>query len=162
MTSQNGDTVFEIRIICDTTDRGPVTASLLKVFTLSSVNSRYSSDGQRLRLYATAEQRTTVEEWPMPEQAYATAPNILREIGWTARSVADKEFGVDIGREFWLRKAALLDRVALTDEAHGSYGDASDAATEAARRLMDVDEASVICDPRHYVRREYAAWAKDQ
>ncbi|MET8183364.1 hypothetical protein [Streptomyces sp. NPDC005336] len=66
------------------------------------------------------------------------------------------------GREFWLRKAALLDRIALSDEADGITSDAADLATRAAQRLMDLDDTDATCDPRHYVRQQYAHWAKHQ
>ncbi|MEV0090063.1 hypothetical protein [Streptomyces sp. NPDC050738] len=121
--------------------------------------------------------------WPTPEAAYALAPSILREIGWTAdqaltyvrtdfhRRVAD--------REFWLRKAALLDRIAVTDEKAGIYADAIDVAVNAARRLLSIDREQglgpsgfgdgpyvpehpdSIAEPRGYVRQEYAIWAKN-
>lgn len=51
------------------------------------------------------------------------------------------------GREFWLRKAALLDRIALSDEADGITSDAADLATRAAQRLMDLDDTDATCDP---------------
>ncbi|MER7805856.1 hypothetical protein [Streptomyces sp900116325] len=97
-------------------------------------------------------------ECPTPETAYGLAPSIIREIGWTAQTVAAKPFGTALGREFWLRKAAVLDRIALADEREGVPGDASEVATEAARRLMDLDDTAVICDPRHYVRQQYTHW----
>ncbi|WP_251052580.1 MULTISPECIES: hypothetical protein [unclassified Streptomyces] len=114
--------------------------------------------------------------WPTPEAAYALAPSIVREIGWTAQTAADKPFGVPLGREFWLRKAALLDRIALQDEATRFSGDAAQAATEAARCLLGIDHAAGLGpggyangpyppdhpdsthDPRGYVRQEYALW----
>ncbi|MGW2281986.1 hypothetical protein [Streptomyces sp. NPDC001770] len=99
--------------------------------------------------------------WPNPQTAYALAPSIIREIGWiaeTARSISSRAPGDD-AREFWLRKAALLDRIALKDERVNATADASELATEAARRLVDIDRADLICDPRHYVRQQYALWA---
>ncbi|MGW5271372.1 hypothetical protein ACWEQP_02065 [Streptomyces sp. NPDC004044] len=114
------------------------------------------------RLHPSTEHRGQQGDWPAPETAYALAPSIIREIGWTAQTAADKPFGMALGREFWLRKAAVLDRIALADEDAGVPGDASELATEAARRLMDLDDATVICDPRHYVRQQYAHWAKHQ
>ncbi|MET7368422.1 hypothetical protein ABZS61_21695 [Streptomyces sp. NPDC005566] len=105
---------------------------------------------------------TDTERWPTPESAYAKAPGIVREIGWTAQAAADKPFGTRMGREFWLRKAALLDRIALAEEAEGCSRDATGAAEHAAGRLMDVDDSDVICDPRHYVRQQYALWVQEQ
>ncbi|WP_103517784.1 hypothetical protein [Streptomyces sp. SM10] len=102
------------------------------------------------------------EQWPTPSAAYAKAPGIVREIGWTAQAAADRTFGSRMGREFWLRKAALLDRIALAEEAERRGRDATGAAEHAAARLMDVDDPDTICDPRHYVRQQYALWANEQ
>jgi hypothetical protein len=114
------------------------------------------------QLHPSTEHRPEPSEWPTPETAYVLAPSVIREIGWTAQSAADKPFGTALGREFWLRKAAVLDRIALADERAGTLSDASEVATEAARRLMDLDDTTVICDPRHYVRQQYTHWAKNQ
>ncbi|MFG2598476.1 hypothetical protein [Streptomyces sp. NPDC048462] len=113
------------------------------------------------QLHLHTEHRPEPGDWP-PETVYALAPSIIREIGWTAQTAANKPFGTALGREFWLRKAAVLDRIALADERAGFPGDASEVATEAARRLMDLDDTTVICDLRHYVRQQYAHWAKQQ
>ncbi|MER5681063.1 MULTISPECIES: hypothetical protein [Streptomyces] len=104
---------------------------------------------------------TGTEQWPAPDTAYATAPSMVREIGWTAQAATDKPFGTRMGREFWLRKAALLDRIALA-EAAGHGGDTIEAAALAAARLMDLDDTDASCDPRHYVRQQYALWANEQ
>ncbi|MFB8350258.1 hypothetical protein [Streptomyces niveus] len=66
-------------------------------------------------------------------------------------------------REYWLRKAALLDRVALRCERAGVHGEASADAEAAALYLVDTDRArtpATDADPRGYVRREYACWIK--
>ncbi|MFE3371673.1 hypothetical protein ACFXOK_18965 [Streptomyces sp. NPDC059173] len=102
------------------------------------------------------------ERWPTSDMAYAKAPGIVREIGWTAQAAADRSFGTTLGREFWLRKAALLDRIALAEGAEDRGHDVADVAEHAAARLMDVDDTDVICDPRHYVRQQYALWADEQ
>ncbi|MFE7927738.1 hypothetical protein ACFU6S_03220 [Streptomyces sp. NPDC057456] len=115
------------------------------------------------------EQPTTLspgpEAWPTPEDAYALAPNILREIGWTARTarlVVDQPFDGDDAREYFLRKASLLDRIALESERNGiHHGDATELAEAAALYLIDTDHARTAAteaDPRGYVRREYARW----
>ncbi|MFE6071227.1 hypothetical protein [Streptomyces sp. NPDC056525] len=120
------------------------------------------SAGQRINTARNLLTRPAAQDWPTPEQAYAKAPSVISEIGWTAQTAADRPFGTEGTREFWLRKAALLDRIALTDEHVDEPGDASEAADRAARRLMDVDDAAVICDPRHYVRQQYARWTTHQ
>ncbi|MET9807160.1 hypothetical protein [Streptomyces halstedii] len=102
------------------------------------------------------------EQWPTPGTAYAASPSMVREIGWTAQAAADMPFGTRMGREFWLRKAALLDRIALSEEVARYGGDAIGAAELAAARLMDLDDTDAICDPRRYVRQQYALWTNEQ
>ncbi|MBK3628857.1 hypothetical protein JHN59_29325 [Streptomyces sp. MBT49] len=114
------------------------------------------------------EQPTTLtpEAWPAPEDAYDLAPNILREIGWTARTarlVINQPFDGDDAREYFLRKAALLDRIALQSEQDGIHGDTTELAEAAALYLIDTDHArstDTDADPRGYVRRAYARWAR--
>ncbi|MFF9410019.1 hypothetical protein ACF1B0_31505 [Streptomyces anandii] len=168
--------MFEIRVICDPADTDRVTAALGATFTTGTVRTYPTRDGERTRLYITADHRPEPGPWPTPEEAYALAPSIVREIGWTAQTAADKPFGKDLDREFWLRKAALLDRIALRDEEDGMPGDAAEVATEAARRLIDRDRdgegdyhgdpywpehPATTAQPRAYVRQEYAHWAKN-
>ncbi|MEW2084177.1 hypothetical protein [Streptomyces sp. NPDC005283] len=97
--------------------------------------------------------------WPTPEEAYALAPSISSEIGWTAREAIGRPTYGWLGREFWLRKAAVLDRIALTDHAPG---DAGEVAIEAARRVIELDAANPVVDPCGYVRQQYAHWAKNR
>ncbi|MEU6572519.1 hypothetical protein [Streptomyces sp. NPDC046805] len=84
------------------------------------------------------------------------ASSISDELGWTASTSAHAPIGQGLDREYFLRKAALLDRVALA-EADGP-DDITRAAAEAAGLLMELDDAGVICDPRAYVRQQYAHW----
>ncbi|MEV6328528.1 hypothetical protein [Streptomyces sp. NPDC051909] len=150
--------MFEIRIICDPDDTDRVTAALAGAFTTGAVREHPTRDGQRTRLYVTADHRPAAEVWPTPEQAYATAPSIVSEIGWAARTAADRPFGGYVSREFWLRKAALLDRIALGDDVAPAISDAIEAADRAARRLMEVDGVTDVCGARGYVRQQYAHW----
>ncbi|MFC8271639.1 hypothetical protein ACFUJR_03665 [Streptomyces sp. NPDC057271] len=169
--------MFEIRIICDPTDTERVTAKLTETFTTGAVRKHPTRDGKRTRLYVTAEHQENAHGWPTPEQAYALAPSIVSEIGWTARAAAEKPFGETLGREFWLRKAALLDRIALDDATASVYTDAPELALNAARKLLNVDRdgdgnyggtpywpdhPKAIANPRGYVRQEYALWTKHQ
>ncbi|MFA3837983.1 hypothetical protein [Streptomyces aureus] len=154
--------MFEIRIICDPADTGRVTDALSEAFTVGPVRQHPTRDGQRKRLYVTADHRTNTRPWPGPDEAYTLAPSIIREITWTADQAATKPFGTRLPRDFWLRKAALLDRIALQEEPQSSGAGAADIATEAAERLMHLDDATVICDPRAYVRQQYAHWIKHQ
>jgi hypothetical protein len=154
--------VFEIRVICEPGDTDRVSQALAAAFDTGSARQSPTRDGKRTRLYVTADHRPAASEWPTPEETYALAPSIVSEIGWTARTTADRPFYDGLNREFWLRKAALLDRIALSDEADSITSDAADLAARAAQRLMEQDDTAVTCDPRHYVRQQYAAWAKTQ
>ncbi|MBW5485728.1 hypothetical protein [Streptomyces bambusae] len=169
--------MFEIRVICTPTEAPDITKALSETFTTGQVRRHPTRDGQRVRLYVTAEQHPSHR--PAPETAYAKAPSIISEIGWTARGARDCLHGIQV-REFWLRKAALLDRIALDDERHRVPGDAATLAVEAARRLMELDDAAglgpsdhadgpyapdhpdSIREPRGYVRQEYALWIGKQ
>ncbi|MFE9931805.1 hypothetical protein [Streptomyces sp. NPDC005533] len=168
--------MFEIRVICTPAEAEEITKSLSATFRTGQVRQHPTRDRQRVRLYVAAEQQ--VSHWPAPETAYAKAPSIISEIGWTARGVRDCLHGIQV-REFWLRKAALLDRIALTDD-DPVQGDAVTLAVEAARRLMEIDAAAglgpsgyadgpytpdhpdSVRQPRSYVRQEYAMWARHQ
>ncbi|MEV6057532.1 hypothetical protein [Streptomyces sp. NPDC052107] len=160
--------MFEIRVICDPADTDRVSHALAAAFDIGPARQYPTHDGKRARLYVTADHRPAPEpslaahHWPAPEEAYALAPSIISEIGWTARTAADRPFYDGQNREFWLRKAALLDRIALSDEADTVTNDAADLATRAAQRLMELDGTAIICAPRYYVRQQYSAWAKNQ
>lgn len=154
--------MFEIRIICEPADKDRVSEALAAAFTTGSARQHPTRDGQRTRLYLTADHRPDPEPWPTPEEAYALAPSIIREIGWTARTAADRPFFDALNREFWLRKAALLDRIALSNEADSGTSDATDLATRAAQRLIELDDMADVSDPRRSVRQQYAHWAKNQ
>ncbi|MEV7144413.1 hypothetical protein [Streptomyces tauricus] len=154
--------MFEIRIICDLADSDRVSQALSEAFTIGPVRQHTTRDDKRTRLYVTADHRSNTGPWPTPEQAYTLAPSIISEIGWTARTAREVSLGTRLPRDFWLRKAALLDRIALQGASDGFPSDAVDVATEAAERLVDLDDTDVICDPRAYVRQQYAHWAKNQ
>jgi hypothetical protein len=153
--------VFEIRVICDPVDANRVTTALTAAFTTGDVRRYPTRDGERTRLYLTADNRAALAAWPTPEQAYASAPSINSEIGWTARTLATAECFTELDREFYLRKAALLDRIALTNEPEDLFSEATETAHAAAVSLMDTDQPGVICDPRAYVRQQYALMATD-
>ncbi|MFF1376767.1 hypothetical protein [Streptomyces sp. NPDC058308] len=168
--------MFEIRVICQPTDTDHVVAALDRTFTTGTVTVHPNRDSTQHRLYLHADHLPTEateinrDDWPTPEQAYADAPSIVDEIGWVARNartvatgeqhLAETEFA-ELEREFFLRKAAVLDRISLEDDPTTLHAGAADVADAAALYLMDRDAADEI-DPRNYVRREYAAWAKSQ
>ncbi|WP_329128330.1 hypothetical protein OG727_21340 [Streptomyces caniferus] len=98
-------------------------------------------------------------QWPTPEQAYLKAPGIVSESKWIAEVAAVWED--DLDREWYLRHAALLDRLALRIALLDNQPGAGRAALEAeatAIVLQDLDGSGVICDPRYYVRQQYALW----
>ncbi|MEW2631184.1 hypothetical protein AB0903_05890 [Streptomyces sp. NPDC048389] len=157
--------MFEIRVICDPDDTDRVTKTLAAAFTTGPVRQYATRDGDRARLYVSADHGTDAGPepvWPTPEEAYTLAPGITSEIGWTANAARTRPSFTPSDREYWLRKAALLDRITLADEAVGMDSDAGLLATDAARRLIDLDGAHDADDPRAYVRQQYAHWAKTQ
>ncbi|MFF3939187.1 hypothetical protein [Streptomyces phaeofaciens] len=92
------------------------------------------------------------EQWPTPEQAYANAPSILSEIDWLSRTLYTTPCLAPLGWEYYLRKAAVLDRIALA----APDDDTTTDARAACAFLLDMDPPTAICDPRHYVRQQYA------
>lgn len=165
--------MFEIRVICDPNDTDRVVGELDRTFTTGTVTVCPTRDGQRDRLYVRADHRpadgptpATARDWPTPETAYKTAPSIISEIGWTTRTIANAECFTELEREYYLRKAALLDRIALLDEPDHPHRDTVMTADAAAVLLLDTDKAGLHPDtltraeagPRRYVRRAYAAW----
>lgn len=106
-----------------------------------------------------------------PTAAYADAPSLLAEIRWVAvqsRSVRDA-----MNREFWLRKAAVFDRIAIKEAATSASESASrtsaTTAARAARQLVEYDAVHIGLslrgtdlatdeDCRAYARQEYSAW----
>ncbi|MFJ5897435.1 hypothetical protein ACIQFZ_18555 [Streptomyces sp. NPDC093064] len=155
----NRSAVFEIRVICDPADTDRVTAALSGAFAAGGVRQYLTRDGKRCRLYVTADHFPAPGLWPSPDEAYALAPSIISEIGWTSHTVAAATCFTELERDYYLRKAALLDRIALLDEHDGPHGDATETAEAAAVYLLDMDQPGVICDPRAYVRQQYAHWA---
>jgi hypothetical protein len=170
--------VVGIRVIRNPADTDRVTTALSDAFAAATatatVRTYPTRDGERTRLYLTVGHCPEPGPWPTPE-AYPLAPSIVREIGWTAQTAADKPFGEALGREYWLRKAALLDRIALREGEDGIRVDAAEVATGAARRLIAFDSdgegegegdyygtpywpehPATITEPRGYVRQEYA------
>ncbi|MFJ7180994.1 hypothetical protein ACIQXA_32395 [Streptomyces massasporeus] len=153
--------MFDIRVICDPADTDRVTTALTAAFTTGDVRRYPTRDGKRTRLYLTTDHRPDPADLPTAEQAYANAPSINSEIGWTARTLATAECYTELDREFYLRKAALLDRIALLDEPHDLFSEATEIAHAAAVRLLNMDQPGLICDPRAYVRQQYALMATD-
>ncbi|WP_329066344.1 hypothetical protein [Streptomyces sp. NBC_01429] len=104
--------------------------------------------------------------------AYEDAPSIVTEISWVTRATTDRFLGQEPDREFWLRKAAVLDRIAIDESAHYAPEVAAAAvptAALAARRLVEADvthsglslkgsELVTDDDHRDYVRRAYREW----
>ncbi|MEU7638764.1 hypothetical protein AB0C11_22115 [Streptomyces sp. NPDC039016] len=169
--------MIEISVTCDNTDRGLVVASLLQGFALSDVqHSVHTSESKRVHLYATAAPLASAA-WPTPDEAYADAPGVLDEIGWLTRTAADWHDQND--REYYLRKAAAYDRIALHEERNGPSGceTETEVAEATAFYLLDhdrdgdgnhggypyePDHPAAEDNPRGYVRQEYALWRAAQ
>ncbi|MET8981008.1 hypothetical protein ABZX85_35940 [Streptomyces sp. NPDC004539] len=108
--------------------------------------------------------------------AYAGAPSIVQEICLIAETSGDGPSDVSADREFRLRKAALLDRIALRERARSggeAAADADDAALVAAEWLIEHDVAHrnlsrrgqdlvLAEDYREYVRSAYRVWVSSQ
>jgi len=119
-------------------------------------------------------------DFPEPATAYASAPGQVKEIGWVAGEARRRPFGTGSSREYWLRKAALVDRIALeweTTHSPEAASDAAQSAADAALQLIEFDElhgqssgqgtirfsdAIVCAGYRAYVRKEYLAWISAQ
>jgi hypothetical protein len=122
-------------------------------------------------------------EFPAPEVAYADAPGVVSEIGWVAEQARSLPLDQETDREYWLRKAALVDRIALARAVTHAQEDALDTAemaSNAAVQLIEYDErhcdgderptagsirfsdAIVQAGYRAYVRQQYLAWNRTQ
>ncbi|MGX9922004.1 hypothetical protein ACWIG4_19365 [Streptomyces sp. NPDC002248] len=147
--------MFEIRIICDPADSERVMRELGACFRTGPARQYPARDG-RTRLYVSAEHRPT--GWPTPEEAYEGAPSILDALTAVTATAADAECFTALDRDYYLHKAAVLDRIAL-----GPGADSHDAqaAEDAAGHLADMGNAPPAAghDPRGYVRQQYAKWA---
>ncbi|WP_431774299.1 DUF6292 family protein [Streptomyces cucumeris] len=104
-----------------------------------------------------------------PSEAYSDVPTVLREMNTILAMASAVPVGEDPGREYWLRKAVLADRIALQESALYApdvSAEANRAANTAAMRLADYDRAHGATAGAHgpaaglrpYVRQEYAAW----
>ncbi|MFE1996492.1 hypothetical protein [Streptomyces parvulus] len=159
--------VFEIRVITDPADADRVTAALSTAFATGQARQYPTRDGQRTRLYITADHRPDPEPYPAPEAAYVLAPSILSEMRWVTNAVVTAECFTELERDYYLRKAALLDRIALMDEPALPFGDATETAEAAAVFLLDTDRDHLAGhvveradrDPRGYVRQQYVRHA---
>ncbi|MEV5774257.1 hypothetical protein AB0L49_23855 [Streptomyces antimycoticus] len=114
---------------------------------------------------------------PLPDAAYAAAPGLHREMRevialaaqYDARRSEPTASTHAAQRLYWLRRAALLDRLALDD---GGDGHAHQAAAQSAQMLarFDAGHPEMVAgyygpgspqwflSHRPYVRQEYAAW----
>ena len=117
---------------------------------------------------------------PPPHEAYANAPDLRREMhqvlalgaerdGRQARTVTGPPAQATAAERAWLlRRAALMDRMALDDPGPGPVGAAAQTAGQLVlhdRRHPDLvagphQPDAITLDPsrRPYVRQEYAAW----
>lgn len=168
--------MFEIRIICETPDRESVVTGLRSQFNIGRVRSSLSLTSGGERLYITAD-LPAANPWPTPEQAYADAPGVGYELEVTREILTDTPLSPNLNREYWLRRAAALDRMAL-GLAPG-HGATPEAALDAAINLMDLDSTAGLGpsgyangpyhpdhpestrNPRGYIRQEFAIWHKN-
>ncbi len=168
--------MFEIRVICDETDAPEITKVLSAAFTTGPVRQNPTRDGQRTRLYLTADHH----QYPV-DDPYAGAPSLLRELTdvleLTLHVDQNDEPPYSLEREHKLRRAALLDRIALQETVTRSPDIAAGAvenAEVAAITLAMFDDANnhtattggprdrvwAQSGYRDYVRQEYTAWLR--
>ncbi|SCK12625.1 hypothetical protein [Streptomyces sp. WMMB 322] len=107
----------------------------------------------------TTDTATTTHHRVSTDEVYADAPSIEREIASLAELSERYSHDSALPREFWLRKAALVDRIALTEVS--TYGpelakSAIQAAEAAAVQLIAYDAKH---GSREYVRNEYRRWS---
>ncbi|WP_329308941.1 hypothetical protein [Streptomyces microflavus] len=170
--------MFEIRIICETSDRESVVNRLRSQFNIGRVRSSLSLTSGGETLYITAD-LPTAHPWPTPEQAYADAPAVSYELEWARVTLMGPQLSPGLKREYRLRRAAALDRMALGLAPGLGVVATPEDATEAATHLMDLDSAAGLGpsgyadgpyapnhpestrDPRGYVRQEFAIWHKN-
>ncbi|MEW1551292.1 hypothetical protein [Streptomyces tsukubensis] len=118
---------------------------------------------------------------PLPAQAYATAPDLYREMREVMELGAARDArrsamatgpltprAAAAERVYLLRRAALMDRMSVEDPGPGARGAAARAALHLAR--FDREHPAMTAGPhgplstefhpgqRPYVRQEYAAW----
>ncbi|MFB6778307.1 hypothetical protein ACFCX0_12940 [Streptomyces sp. NPDC056352] len=117
---------------------------------------------------------------PPPHEAYANAPDLRREMhqvlalgaerdGRQARPVTGPLVDATAAERAWLlRRAALMDRMALDDPGPGPAAAAAETAEQLV--LYDRRHPGLVAGPHHpdaitlvpshrlYVRQEYAAW----
>ncbi|MEU8993450.1 hypothetical protein AB0C95_01285 [Streptomyces caniferus] len=98
------------------------------------------------------------QKWPSADEAYTGAPNIDAELDWLNRTANASYEGLD--RDWYLRNAAALDRVALGEST--TEHACPDEADATAVLLLDLDHASRDYNPRAYVRQQYALWASSK
>ena len=125
----------------------------------------------------------TAPEFPLPELAYAEAPGVISEIGWLAEQARNAPPAQLVTRTYVLRKAALVDRIALARVVTHSQEEAletAEMASNAAVQLIEYDEqhrdaaarpatgairfseAVVGAGYRAYVRQQYLVWKRAQ
>ncbi|WP_406244199.1 hypothetical protein [Streptomyces anulatus] len=168
--------MFEIRIICETPDRESVVNGLRSQFNIGRVRSSCSRTSGGERLYITAD-LPAANPFPTPEQAYADAPGVSYELEVTREILTDTPLSPNLNREYWLRRAAALDRMALG--LAPSHEATPEAALDAAINLMDLDSTAGLGpsghanepyhpdhpestrNPRGYIRQEFAIWHKN-
>ncbi|MEU6572655.1 hypothetical protein [Streptomyces sp. NPDC046805] len=119
---------------------------------------------------------------PPPHEAYANAPDLRREMhrvlalgaerdGRQARPLSGPPVDATAAERAWrLRRAALMDRMALDDPGPGPGPVAAAAETAEQLVLHDRRHPDLVAGPHHpdaitlapsrrlYVRQEYAAW----
>ncbi|MEU5189545.1 hypothetical protein AB0G83_20690 [Streptomyces klenkii] len=171
--------MFEIRVICDPDDTDRIVAALDSTFTVGIVSVYPTRDGKQNRLYAHADHpagRPEPEAGPAPipaDEAYAGAPSLLREMfdvlemGQEVDPSEEEGYVSALTWTYLVRRAALLDRIALQEAATcppDTAAESAETAETAAWALAVLGhkhgsdpDAGVREWPRDYVRQQYKA-----
>ncbi|WP_058046272.1 hypothetical protein [Streptomyces roseifaciens] len=158
--------MFEMCAICDPDDAGRVQQSLTSAFATEAVRTAPARGGDRVRLNLTAAHRND------SHPAYRDAPSLLREMFDVLEMGLEVDpADEDVSESTWayrVRRAALLDRIALQEAATCPPGIAAEAAetAEIAAWALAVlghmygsgPDAGVREWPRDYVRHQYTVY----
>lgn len=170
--------MFEIRVICEAADRESVVNGLRSQFNIGRVRRSFSLTSGGETLFITGD-LPAANPWPTPEQVYADAPAVGYELEWARVTLMGPPLSPGLNREYRLRRAAALDRMALGLAPDFGIPVTPEDATGAAIHLMGLDRAAGLGpsghadgpyapnhpestrDPRGYVRQEFAIWHKN-
>lgn len=121
-----------------------------------------SDEAECLRRIAAAAIAEVNAETVTPEVAYVDAPSIVQEIGWVARTAramirqAPGKAGDRARGLYFLRKAALLDRIALEPHPQADAAELAELNARRAQKFVFPEVPAYGPEARVWVRYQYA------